>query len=177
MRHAVSRRVRGQQGMTLLEVLVTLGVMTIFMAGTLQFYSTNYRILSAGDAMLDLTHDAHTIMSRLAEDIRRTELFLPDFSSKSGRTVVAAMRMAPRTAADLNGVVVVYSLSDGKPAHLFRTVMKGSQERSLELAPSVTSLQLYTDATQLIRVELALEKTVSGQKKTFEVSSAYAMRF
>ena len=175
MRQSICCRMRGQRGMTLLEVLVTLGVLAMFMAGTLQFYSTSYRALNAGEASLGLTHDAHAIMSILSEDIRQAEAFVPDFPT--ARTVVAAMRMASKTVANAKDVVVVYSLDDRQPAHLFRTVVKGEQESSLELASSVKSLELHSADNRLLRVELSLEKTVAGQQKTFEASSAYAMRF
>jgi prepilin-type N-terminal cleavage/methylation domain-containing protein len=177
MRNTIYSRLGGQQGMTLLEVLVTLGVLAVFMAGTLQFYSTSFRTLNAGDAALDLTHDAHAIMSALAEDIRRAETFVADVADSADRTVVAAMRMVPNTIAREKEVMVVYSLNDDHPAHLFRTVIKDSRESSLELSSSVQSLRLHIDANQPVRVELVLERTVAGRKKTFEASSAYTMRF
>lgn len=177
MRKHVCLRLHEQRGMTLLEVLVTLGVLSMFMAGTLQFYTTSYRHINAGEASLGLTHDAHGIMSFLAEDIRQAEAFVPDSPSDTTRTVLAAMRMAPKTLVNAKEVVIVYSLDVEQPARLFRTVVKGKQTSSLELSSSVQSLSIHTEKNHPVRVELVLEKTVAGQLKTFEASSAYAMRF
>ncbi|MCP4404235.1 MAG: prepilin-type N-terminal cleavage/methylation domain-containing protein [bacterium] len=177
MRKHVCHCLHGQRGMTLLEVLVTLGVLSMFMVGTLQFYTTSYRHLNASEASLELTHDAHKIMSMLAEDIRQTEAFVPDFPSNTTRIVLAAMRMAPKTAANAKDVVIVYSLDADRTEHLFRTVSKDGRESSLELSSSVQSLSIHADDNRPVRVELTLQKTVAGQVKTFEASSAYAVRF
>ena len=177
MKKDIVHRLREQRGMTLLEVLVTLGVLGIFMAGTLQFYSTSYRHLNANEASLELTHDAHGIMSLLAEDIRQSEAFVPDFPHDTTHTVLAAMRMAPKSVPNAENVVIVYSLDDRQPAHLFRSVFKDNKVSSLELSSSVQSLSIHPDENRPVKVELTLGKTVAGQQKIFKASSAYAMRF
>ena len=77
----MARSWRSQKGMTLLEVLVTLGVMSVVFISTLEFYSSSYAFLRGQEAKSSALQDANRIMALLAEDIRGAEALMPDFAS------------------------------------------------------------------------------------------------
>ncbi len=171
------RQRNGQCGMTLLEVMVTLGVLSIFFMGTLQFYSTTYKHLRTRESALDLLHDAHYIMSSLGKDIRQAENLVENFQELPARSVIAALKMAPDLNSHSGKMIVVYWLDRTRPTHLFRSVYRNGQESSSELSSLIQSLTIQPETDRLVSVQFTLQDRIAGQAATFQVSSAYAMRF
>lgn len=168
---------RGERGMTLLEVLVTLGVLSIIFIGILQFYSTTYKHLRVRESFVDIVYDAQVIMAHLGEDIRQAEEFLANFPMDNTRSVITVFKMAPKTSTASPNIVVVYSLDNSRPSRLLRSTYEGEQERSTELSTSVQTLTIEPEMNGLVNVELVMRDKIAGRFTTFDVSSAYAMRF
>jgi len=169
----MARNWRSQKGMTLLEVLVTLGVMSVIFIGTLEFYSSSYAFLRGQEAKSNALEDANRIMTLFAEDIRGAEALLPDFTMNAPRTLVAAFQMRPNAAAPRR--IVTYSLDQARPATLLRSVYSEERETFFELSSDVHSLSV-SERNGLISVLLALDLKGTGRASTYEVASAYAMK-
>ncbi len=158
---------RSQNGMTLLEVLVTLGVLSVIFISTLQFYASTYAFLRNQEALTNVLLDANRIMTLLAEDIRGAETFLPDVSVNQSRTVVAAFEMRSNR--------IVYSIAAEHPTTLRRSVHTGDNETFVDLSSVVRSLSV-ADKHGLISVSLVLDIKGTGRAATYQVASAYAMK-
>lgn len=163
--------------MTLLEVLVTLGVLSIIFIGILQFYSSTYKHLRIRESFVDIVYDAQIIMTHLGEDIRQAEEFLVDFPMDETRSVITAFKITPKTTTVSANIVVVYSLDNSRPTRLVRSIYERDQERSTELSTSVQTLTIKAEMNGLVNVELVMRDKIAGRFTTFDVSSAYAMRF
>ncbi len=166
-----------QRGMTLLEIMVTLGVFSIFVMGTLQFYSATYKHLRIRESAFDVMHDAQHIMSAIGQDIRQAEEVVENYQELPARSVITAFKIAPTLSLYSGQTMIVYWLDETRPTHLFRSVYKNGQESSLELSPFIQSLTIQPEGDRLLNVQLALQDTVAGQLTTFQASSTYAMRF
>lgn len=164
---------RSQKGMTLLEVLVTLGVMSVIFISTLEFYSSSYAFLRKQDAKSSALEDANRIMALLAEDIRNAETLLPDFATNAPRTLVAAFRMRPNAAAPRR--IVAYSFEHDRPTTLLRSVYREEKETFFELSSDVRALSI-SEQNGLLSISLALDLKGTGRASTYQVASAYAMK-
>lgn len=169
----MNRGWRSQKGMTLLEVLVTLGVMSLIFISTLEFYSSSYAFLRGQEGKANALEDANRIMTLLAEDIRGAEALLPDFTMNAPRTVVAAFRMRPTAAVSRR--IVAYSLDQARPTTLLRSVYSEERETFFELSSDVRSLSI-SERNGLVSVSLALDVKGTGRASTYQVASAYAMK-
>ena len=162
-----------QKGMTLLEVLVTIGVMSVVFISTLEFYASSAQFLRKQEAMASVLQDANRIMALLAEDIRGAETFLPDFVVNEPRTVVAAFKMRPNAAFSRR--VVAYSFENAHPTTLLRSIHTEEREVFFELSSDVHSLAV-SEQYGLVSVSLVLDVKGTGRALTYQVASAYAMK-
>ena len=166
-----------QWGMTLLEVIVTLGVLSVIFMGTLKLYSTTYKTLRTRDSLLNLIHDSHILMSYIGDDIRHAESVKSDFQLHTPNTVVAIIKIAAGSAIPSKEMVVVYSLGVKHPNRLFRSVyIEGKETSKVEISTYIYKLRVKPKTKKLFEVQIILKDQVVGQLSTLQVSSAYAMR-
>jgi prepilin-type N-terminal cleavage/methylation domain-containing protein len=160
-RHSIFAK---QKGMTLVEVLVTLGILSFVLGATLTLYSSTFRNIRTHDSFLNILHDADVITSYIGADIRRAHEFLKDYQTSQGQTVVAAMKVAKGIPEGNEESVIVYSLDAEHPNRLVRSVHTGASSTSIELST-------------LIREFKVIEDEVAGNVNTFQASSAFALRY
>ena len=162
-----------QQGMTLLEVLVTLGILSMVFIGTLRLYSTTYKNLRTRHLLVETIHDANLVMAYIGDDIRQADQVLSNYTDTELDTVVAAMKMIPAYADER---VVIYSLDAKRPTSLIRSVKTGTDRVSIQLSTLVKDLEIIPKNDKLFEVKLTLEDVTAGEVSTLQVSSAYALR-
>ena len=170
------RFLTGQQGMTLLEVLVTLGILSILLIGTLRLYSVTYKNLRTRHSLLDTIHDANLVMSYVGDDIRQTHEFLEHYTHKELATIVAALKLGRGTPVQAQERVIIYSLDAKRPGVLIRSVETGAEVTSVNLSTLVKNFEILPKNERLLEVKLTLEDVTAGEVSTLQVSSAYALR-
>ena len=165
-----------QRGMTLLEMVVTLGVLSVVLMGTLTIYSTTYRNFRTHDNMLNIIHDSESVMSTLGNDIRHAQQLLENYQDSDLRTMVAAMKIRTDAPEQNEQQIVVYSRDRNQPNRLFRSVYRQDKVISVELSTRIQALNIIPKSDKLIEVQLTVEDKVAGQLSILQTSSVYAMR-
>jgi prepilin-type N-terminal cleavage/methylation domain-containing protein len=164
------------KGMTLVEVLVTIAILSLVLGVTLTLYSTTFRNIRIRESLLYMLHDADLIMSSIGDDIRHTDEFLKDYHAPESHVVVAAMKTKnPSKQAEER--VIVYSLDAERPNRLIRSVHRGEDSTSVELSTFIRKLEIIPTTERLFKVNLLLEDEVAGKVETWQASSAFALRY
>jgi prepilin-type N-terminal cleavage/methylation domain-containing protein len=180
MKAAAPMRKR-RDGMTLVETLVTLGVLSIVMAGSLLVYSTTLKAIHTRNSQIRIMHDADTIMSYVGNDLRHTYQYLPNYQGKPSQQVVAALKVLKGSAEFPNEQLVVYFLDADTPSRLMRSVISDDyQATPVELSALVRDITIApaaTSAKKLFEIHLSLEDTVAGKSNTLQTSSAFTSRY
>ena len=154
----------GQQGMTLLEVMVTLGILSMILIGTLRLYSTTYKNLQTHNALIDTIHDANLVMSYIGDDIRQADQVLNNYSNPELDTVVAAMKMGrgiSKRADELALTIAVLVATAGEdehpacPGRVLDRPMQGRHERVGDILENQSDgRRLPIRATKVRRVDV-----------------------
>lgn len=173
-RHSIFAK---QKGMTLVEVLVTLGILSFVLGATLTLYSSTFRNIRTHDSFLNILHDADVITSYMGADIRRANEFLKDYQASEVQIVVAAMKMAKGSSEGHAESVIVYSLDAERPNRLVRSVHTGASSTSIELSTLIRELKVIPTTHNVFEVTIVLEDEVAGNVNTFQASSAFALRY
>ncbi len=166
-----------QRGMTLIEVVVTLGILSAFFIGTLGIYSTTYTNLRTRESLLNVVEDSDLLMSYIGNDIQNAYEVLKDYQSAEDRTVVAVMKIRKGTPDQIRERVVVYALDANRPNRLFRTVHTEEQTSSTELSTHIDMIKVIPKSEKLFEVQLILEDRVARKISRLQASSTYAMRY
>lgn len=167
----------GQRGMTLLEVVVTLGILSGVLLGTMKIYSNAYRHFRTRGTLLTLLEDADQIMSTLGGDIRRANAISDSYPPEGQRTVVVALHLTPQASPAPKDMTVVYSRDANHPYRLFRSVY--TEEKvitSIELSTHIHDIHVHPKGKRLFEVRLALQESAARKTSSLQVSSAYATR-
>ncbi|MBD3307107.1 prepilin-type N-terminal cleavage/methylation domain-containing protein [candidate division KSB3 bacterium] len=168
---------RNHQGMTLLEVMVTLGVLSGVLAATLTMYSNTYKNIRTREALIDAIHDIDLIMTTIGDDIRQAQEFLPSYhDDELGGTTVAAMKIFMPDARSGEEAIVVYSLDTDQADRLVRSLRRQDHVTSVELSSRIQTLQVIPKTDRLIQVDVTVEGFVDAKRSTVQASSVYAMR-
>jgi len=165
-----------QRGMTLVEVIVTLGVLSIVLMSALELYSTTLKNIRTNDSLLEILHDANQIMASLEDDIRHANEFLSDYHAGKSQLVVAALKIRKGASEGSEERVIVYALDPDRPNRLVRSVRIGDRSTSIELSTLIQELRILPTADQSFKVTLILEDEVAGKMNTLQASSVFAMR-
>jgi prepilin-type N-terminal cleavage/methylation domain-containing protein len=165
-----------QQGMTLIEVIVTLGVLSFVLIGTLTIYSETCTTIRTRDNLINMLHDADLIMSYIGEDIRNAAEILKDYQVSDPQAVMAAIKVKQETLNQTEERVIVYALDPQQPNRLIRSVRMGERSTSLELSTLVQKLEIIPRTERVFEVQLILENPVAGKVNTWRTSSAFALR-
>ncbi len=173
-RHNIFARLRG---MTLVEVLVTIAVLSVVLMVTLTLYSTTFRNIRTHESLLNVLHDADLIMSYIGNDIRHADEFLNDYQGSESQTVVAAMKVTGGTPKRREESMIIYSLDAEYPNRLVRSVHIGENLTSMELSTLVRKLEVIPTTDRLFEVKLIVEDKVAGKLNTLQTSSAFALRY
>lgn len=169
----------GACGMTLIEVLVTIGVLSLVLAFILPMYSTSYETLRSRDALLTIIHESDRLMHMIGADIRKAHEVLRNAPSDMEHTVVATMKVH-QIASDssLQEQVIFYALDAQRPNRLLRIVQQQGNEQlvATELSRNVESIQVTSETQTLFNIQLRLQQTVAGKRVSLQTASSYAMR-
>lgn len=165
-----------QRGMTLVEVIVTLGILSVFFIGTLGIYSTTYKTLRTRDSLMNILDSSDLLMSYIGNDIRHAHEFLNNYQEDNAHTVVAAMKIKQGGLDQTKERIVVYALDAEYPNRLFRIVHQESRVVSIELSTHIHTFNVIPKAENLFEVQLILRDRVAGKVSTLQASSVYAMR-
>lgn len=168
------------RGMTLVEVLVTIGVLSLVLAFILPMYSTSYETIRSRDALLTLIHESDRLMNMIGDDIRKAYEILLNAPSDKEHTVTATMKVhqiAPDSS--LQEQVITYALDAQRPNRLLRLVQRQENEKLIttELSRNIQSIQITSKTPMLFDVQLRLQQTVAGKKVSLQTASSYAMRW
>ena len=166
-----------QSGMTLLEVLVTIAILSFVLGAVLTLYATTFRNIRTHDSFLNILHDADLIMSYIGDDIRHANHFLNDYQTDESQIVVAAMNTGKGTSNKSEETVIVYSLDAKRPKHLIRSVHIGEKTTSLELSKLIQEIKILPTTDKLFKVTLTLEDKVAGNVNSLHASSAFALKY
>jgi len=115
---------------TLVELLIAMSVLSVFMLGLMQFYSTTETVMSAGSNRTEMFERARIAMDMMANDLScvfysQTDDSLVPFVSTSTSFTVATIRPEKLDpAAKTNIVGVEYRWDSGKRELLYATSKK-----------------------------------------------------
>lgn len=165
-----------QQGMTLVEVLVTITVLSFVLGSSFTLYASMLKNIRKRDSVIAMLHEADQIMTTLGNDIRRADEWLNNYSTRDSHTVIAAMKMADPLTNSGDKCTVVYALDKDYPNHLVRAVYVGESITHTALSARISAIKITPQPPKLVYVELRLEEMVAGETKTWQGSSAYAMK-
>ena len=165
-----------QRGMTLIEVMVTMGLLSVLLIGTLTIYAQLFKAIQTRDNLMTVLHDADLIMSSIGNDIRNASAFLKDYQGNDSQKVIAAFNVRTRSAAQPAERVIVYALDSQHPDRLIRSVQTGGRVMSLELSRLVQQLDIAPTSQNVFAVQLLLKYTGTGKVNTWRTSSAFALR-
>ena len=166
---------RKQQGMTLVEVMVTITVLSFVLGSSLTLYASMLKNIKKRDSVITMLHDADRIMTTLGTDIRRADKWLNNYSTRESYTVIAAMKVTNPFPNSSQEYIVVYALDDAYPNRLVRTVYAGESTTSTALSTRISAIKITPKPRNLVNVELLLEETVAGETKSWQGSSAFAL--
>lgn len=166
-----------QQGMTLIEVIVTIGVLSIFFIGTLGMYTRTYRHLQTRDSLISIVDDSDRIMSYIGDDIRHAHQFLNDYQGDDSHIVVAAMKIRQGGPEAPMENLVVYFLDADRPNRLIRSVRTKNNTVTMEISTQVHTLKVVPKEKKLFEVQLSVQDQVAGKQSTTQVLSQYAIRY
>jgi len=173
-RHSIFAK---QKGMTLVEVLVTLGILSFVLGATLTLYSSTFRNIRTHDSFLNMLHDADLIMSYVGKDIRHANEFLKGYHTSETQIVVAAMKRVKGRPEGDEERLIVYSLDAERPNRLIRSVRTGANSTSIELSTLIREFKIIPTTQNLFEVTILLEDEVAGKVNTLQASSAFASRY
>ncbi|GAK55017.1 Tfp pilus assembly protein PilW [Candidatus Vecturithrix granuli] len=169
----------GVRGMTLIEVLVTIGVLSVVLALVLPMYSTSYETIRSRDALLTIIHESDRLMDMIGNDIRKAHEILCNAPSDMKHVVVATMKVH-QIASDssLQEQAITYALDAQRPNRLLRIVQQQGNEKLIttELSRNIESIQMTSETQTLFNIQLRLQQTVAGKKVALQTISSYAMR-
>jgi prepilin-type N-terminal cleavage/methylation domain-containing protein len=166
-----------QSGMTLIEVLVTIAILSFVLGAALTLYSTTFRNIRTHDSFLNILHDADLIMSYIGDDIRHANHFLNDYPTDESQIVVAAMSTGKGAFNKSEETVIVYSLETKRPKRLIRSVHIGEKTTSLELSKLIQEIKILPTTDKLFKVTLTLKDEVAGKVNSLHASSAFALKY
>ena len=166
---------RHPRGMTLVEVLVTISVLSFVIMAVLSLYDTSLKNIRTDENRLALLHDANAIMAYFEDDLRLSQELLRNYQTADAQIVAAALKMKKRTAAEAEAERVIVYAFDAQN-RLIRSVYSGKQGVSFELSKSVRQLEVSPMAARLVRVSLIVADEVAGQKNSLPASSVFAMQ-
>ncbi|HEV7454474.1 MAG TPA: prepilin-type N-terminal cleavage/methylation domain-containing protein [Candidatus Saccharimonadales bacterium] len=96
---------RGQRGVTLVELLVTMGLLSVFLVILLGIFTSSIDVMSSSQGYSAATGDSRLILTRLEYDIRRA----------SATTAPAGLGdTAPSLTLTIGGATYRYSMSNGR---------------------------------------------------------------
>lgn len=165
-----------QQGMTLVEVMVTITVLSFVLGSSLTLYASMLKNIKKRDSVITMLHDADRIMATLGTDIRRADEWLNGYSTGESHTVIAAMKISNPFPNSSQEYIVVYALDDADPNRLVRTVHAGESATRTVLSARISAIKITPKPQKLVNVELLLEETVAGETKSWQGSSAFALK-
>jgi len=170
----MKRQPGGHHGMTLIEVLVTISLLSFVMASTLTLYSKIMKTNRQRDSLATMIGDADRILATVEQDIRHADAIMTDYTLEGNYTVIAAL---PRGKNGTNQprATIVYALDADQPKRLFRVVVRDNAQVT-ELSAEVKSFVMMSASNTLVNVDLTLETIVAGEVKTWQTASAFALK-
>jgi prepilin-type N-terminal cleavage/methylation domain-containing protein len=104
MRHTQNRRFHSQQGLTLIELLIVMGILSVFMVVLTDVFSAVARVRSESEATSAVAMDGRYVLSRLSYDIQRaSSVTTPATLGASSASLVLV----------INSVTQTYAISGG----------------------------------------------------------------
>ena len=167
---------------TLVEVLIAMSVLSVFLLGLMQFYTSTETVLSSGVERTEMFERARIAMDMMANDLTcvyysQTDDDLMPFSSSGSSFKVSTIRPEKlNTSAKTNIVGVQYELKSGKLYYASDSsgdtfdVSKASFGNETELVDGVTKFEVrpvYGEGFKLLpalvvlRLELVDKKTLN----------------
>ncbi len=165
-----------RQGLTLIEVIVTLGVLSVFLTGTLGIYSRTYRNIKIKDSLMSVMSDSDLIMTYLGHDIRHAYEFLSDYQDDTSNIVIAAMKIREGMPEAPTENLVVYFLDAEQPHRLVRDVRTPHSHITAEISTRVHTFKVIPKTQRLFEVRLILQDQAAGNLSTSQVTSKFTMR-
>ncbi len=182
---------------TLVEVLIAMSVLSVFLLGLMQFYSSTENVLSSGVERTEMFERARIAMDMMANDLTcvyysqtDNELtpFLPDSETKSDSFSVATIRPEKLNKEARTAIVgVKYELKSGSLVYSYDNtgdtfdIKKASFGNETELVEGVTDFSVrpyfgegkkILPGLVVIRMELVDSKTLRRIKANPSAKSA-----
>jgi type II secretory pathway component PulJ len=165
-----------QRGMTLIEVIVIVGLLSAILIGAMTIYSDLFAAIRGRDQLITVLHEANVIMTSIGDDIRHAVALLNDYQGNESQTVMAAFKVKQETSAQPEERVIVYAVDPQRPNRLLRTVQIGDRSTALELSTHVQQLEIAPKSENILAVHLVLQYPVAGKVNTWRTSSVFALR-
>lgn len=167
--------IRPQGGMTLIEVLVTISLLSFVMASTLTLYSKIMKTNRQRDSLATMIGDADRILATVEQDIRHADAIMTDYTIEGNYTVIAALPRG-KNATNQPRPTIVYALDADQPKRLFRVVVVRDNVQATELSAEVKNFTMVPASNTLVNVDLTVETAVAGEVKTWQIASAFALK-
>jgi len=170
---------RREEGFTLPEVIVSLGILSIFMTVALSVFSQTYGYINRADLDLDLLHQAQMVLGQLSQDIRNASEIATQHGAFQSSERVLILKLADPSEKDQGkGTYVIYHYNpaDAKVSESpgeIRRIAFPSQSGIDLLSQDVKNLKFNLTPSQTVEIELDLEKRMYGITRSLSVRSAY----
>ncbi len=166
-----------RQGMTLIEVMVTIGILSAFFIVALGMYSKTYSYVRSRNALMTIVDESDRIMTYIGADIRNAREFLADYTDEDeSHRVIAAFTMKAGKSGEAAERVIVYFWDADAPGRLVRSVQTAERQADMELTTNFDSLVVIPHAERLFEVRLFLQQQTADNVSRSHIISKYAMR-
>lgn len=163
-------------GMTLVEVLVTITVLSFVMGSSLGIYSKVLKTIRIRDSILTMIGDADVIMMYLGQDLRHADEILSNYATNSSQTVVVALKSINMASPHREERVIAYMLDADRPNRLVRSVYAEQNSISIELSPRIGNIKVNPSSPGLVEVKLMLTDMAAGKAQIWQASTTFAVK-
>lgn len=164
------------RGMTLVEVLVTITVLSFVLAISLGIYGNLLKTITMRDSISAMIGDADLIMRYIGQDLRQADEILSNYATNASQAVVVALKSINTASPRREERVVVYVLDADRPNRLVRSVYAGQNSTSIELSTRIGSINVSPSSPGLVGVKLMLTEMAAGKAQAWEASTTFAVK-
>lgn len=152
---------KAQSGLTLVEILVVMGMMTVLLAVVTEVFSSIVAVRLESESASAMANDSRYILARLNYDIGRAQTIT---------TPANLGDIANTISFTTSEGVCSYSLSNGRLVYNNATTGTSNMNTSLTAITGLTFQRLgNSGGRETVRISLTIHPTTAGEETTDEV--------